>query len=236
MASKTKYFHIIYLVFGFSWLLLLAASFLYIGSPISGDLGRIGGYPEKYYGPNNPLLENSLEAVKYTTAGSDVSQISAKTDVVVLGDSFSRITPESNWVNRFAYSTGLKIIQFDEKKWKRIIKSEEFTNHPPKLLILQLVERAIPVRFSEFGSSNFLKNEVSADYRRYAPIRIKSISSKTHKTKLDHDFNSFNHRIETTVDVIYKSILRVLPWPHSQIKAKRLKDNYEMPFTSRTKK
>lgn len=62
---------------------------------------------------------------------------------MVLGDSFSRTWPELQWQNHLVAATGWSVATLNINKIKlgQVLASQEFHEHPPKVLIFESVER-----------------------------------------------------------------------------------------------
>jgi hypothetical protein len=108
--------------------------------PLRGDLTRPGGYAEDQYGWNQPQERFSppFAATRYDRPF----------DVVVLGDSFStnptgQTDPGAYWTNFVAQRTGLSVVavsRFD-MTLADLLRHPVFVKTPPRLLILETVER-----------------------------------------------------------------------------------------------
>lgn len=108
--------------------------------PLRGDLTRPGGYAEDEYGWNQPQERFSppFASVRYDRPF----------DVVVLGDSFSinptgQTDPGTYWTNFVAQRTGLSIVAISRfhMTLAELLRHPVFVETPPRLLILQTVER-----------------------------------------------------------------------------------------------
>ncbi|MDR3518758.1 MAG: hypothetical protein P4M00_23415 [Azospirillaceae bacterium] len=113
--------------------------------PLSGDLTRLGGYSENEFG------WTGAEAV-FTPPLAASGDPGAYYDVVVLGDSFSlRTTPDRQtrsggfWVDFLAANTGLSVGVFFIEKMppERLFDDRRYRSHPPRLVIVELVERSL---------------------------------------------------------------------------------------------
>ena len=108
--------------------------------PLRGDLTRPGGYTEADYGWNQPQERFSPPIVS--------TRYDRPFDVVVLGDSFSanlkgQTDPGAFWTNVFAKRTGLSVVvvtRFD-MTLADLLRHPVFLRTPPRLLILETVER-----------------------------------------------------------------------------------------------
>lgn len=114
--------------------------------PFTGDLTRLGGYPEKDYGWNTPLLgfENRL-----FDFANDLSQYNRHYDVIIIGDSFSRDSV-FGWQNFLISQTGLSVLTFhvDRLNIDDLVNSPQFRSSPPLAVVYQSVERVALTRLS----------------------------------------------------------------------------------------
>jgi len=104
--------------------------------PLSGDLTRIGSYAEKDFGWNKPQLE-------FQPPLSEIGRYEHYHDVVVLGDSFSTGRPHLRWQNYLVAAKGWSIATLDTNKIhvEQILENPVFRKTPPKIFILENVER-----------------------------------------------------------------------------------------------
>jgi len=121
-------------------LLALFALGVYL-EPLWGDLTRVGGYSEKEFGWNKSQLE-------FPEPLASLGKYERYHDVVVLGDSYSTHRPNLQWQNYIVAATGWSVATLDSKQvaLKQVLASQAFRETPPKLFILQTVERALPGR------------------------------------------------------------------------------------------
>ncbi len=114
--------------------------------PFTGDLTRLGGYPEADYGWNAPMqgFENSLFNFANTLAGYNRHY-----DVIVIGDSFSRDSV-FGWQNFLISQTGLSVLTFhvDRLDIEDLVNSPQFRANPPLAVVYQSVERVALTRLS----------------------------------------------------------------------------------------
>lgn len=103
--------------------------------PLSGDLARIGRYDEADFGWlgaqtrfKEPLFQINPSRIDH--------------DIVVLGDSFSN-DGAASWVNYAAKETGARIAVFHVrgKSWRVLLDEPSYRAAPPKIFILEIVER-----------------------------------------------------------------------------------------------
>jgi hypothetical protein len=109
--------------------------------PLYGDLTRIGGFPEREFGWTQPQI-------KFAKPLFTLDQYDRYHDVVVLGDSFSRIWPQHQWQNYLVAATGwsLTTLDINMRQLDDILTSRAFRDTPPKVLIVETVERYLPSR------------------------------------------------------------------------------------------
>jgi hypothetical protein len=126
----------------------LAPVFYYGGKqqPVTGDLTRIGYYSENDFGWNN-------EQIFFPEPLFEVGDEDEEFDIVVIGDSFST-HPNESWVNTLTAQTGFKIGVFEyDADFDSIVNPK---NHaPPRILIMQAVERTL---FHRFGNDSVCEN------------------------------------------------------------------------------
>lgn len=112
--------------------------------PLYGDLSRLGFYPEKDFGWNSPqiVFPDTRLAMNVTLKDKGWHY-----DILVLGDSFSRTQSrrEFQWQNYLTTASHESIGTLDIYKvsLSQILASREFREHPPKVLVLESVERIL---------------------------------------------------------------------------------------------
>lgn len=111
--------------------------------PLDGDLTRLGGYPETRFGWNEP--QQRFDPPRATPGRMNVHY-----DVVVIGDSFSTVTSPDRrhragmfWTDHLAALTGLSVGVFDIAATAFDTLITGLAAAPPRLLILETVERGI---------------------------------------------------------------------------------------------
>ena len=115
--------------------------------PASNDLTRLGGYSERDFGWNNPQLAFRPPLVPIAVPTKPY-------EVVVIGDSFSSLrfiapnaprVDDGFWTDVFAQRTGIITGAFhrDDVPVPAYVASEVFKATPPRLLIYEIVERAL---------------------------------------------------------------------------------------------
>lgn len=136
--------------------------------PLFGDLTRIGFYSERAYGWNDPQMVFSGTQLEFNVSPGNSSRYY---ELVVLGDSFSRARPEFQWQNYLAAATGVSIGTMDINKIRldQILASPGYREHPPKVLIMESVERELP---SHLEQNIKTCGEVSLDSRKIDAIPV----------------------------------------------------------------
>lgn len=123
--------------------LVAMLAFAVIQAPLRGDLTRVGGFTENMYGWNHAQerFDPPLVSVEYDRPY----------DIVVLGDSFSsnpgdgQTDPGAFWTNYLAQRTGLSVVVLTvpETNVRDLLHNRFFIDAPPRLMILQQVERYV---------------------------------------------------------------------------------------------
>lgn len=103
--------------------------------PFSGDLARIGRFDEADYGWSGAQTRFAKPLFQTSPARIDH-------DIVVLGDSFSN-DGETSWPNYVAGLTGARIATFHVrgKSWRKLLDDPSYRASPPKIFVLEIVER-----------------------------------------------------------------------------------------------
>ncbi len=133
--------------------ILLSAS--YYLQPLSGDMTRIGGYAENDYGWNQP------QKVFASGPFIHLTNYDQYADVLVLGDSFSfgglDGSVNMTWQRFFSHGTGLSVAtinhytkfeptaEYGPDLLYKIVTSETFQKNPPRLFILEVIERQLDI-------------------------------------------------------------------------------------------
>lgn len=132
-------------VLGLMFLALIPAFGLFLLGiylePLYGDLTRIGLHSEREFGWSKPQLKFSKPL--YTDA-----RYSRYHDVVVLGDSFSRVWPQHQWQNYLVSATDWSVVTLDINtiKLEHVLQNRVFRETPPKIFVYESVERELPSR------------------------------------------------------------------------------------------
>lgn len=138
--------------------LLILLGLLGVGiylQPLYGDLTRVGFYAERDFGWNSPQVQ--FESPLYSSGPYD-----RRFDVVVLGDSFSTGRPNIQWQNHLVASMGQSLVTLDINKHRldSVLNSTIFLRSPPRLLIVELVERDLPLAMNQ--QQRCLANAISS--------------------------------------------------------------------------
>lgn len=124
---------------------------LYV-EPFAGDLTRIGGYLETEFGETAPQRQFDRNYYRYTRDYGDL--LDGSFDVVVFGDSFSaQVQSRAGWQNFFHDLTGLSIVTYHHDGIAQLdayVQSDAFQTAPPRLLVVQNVERNARWRLGGF--------------------------------------------------------------------------------------
>ena len=122
--------------------------------PLAGDLTRLGGYSENAFGwrGRQQVFVPSL---------AQAANPNGRYDIIVIGDSFSWRTSADQqtrvgafWTDFLAASTGASVGVFDVLALgiDGIFKTPAYVEHPPGLIILELVERSLQNALAAAGS------------------------------------------------------------------------------------
>lgn len=111
--------------------------------PIFGDLTRIGLYSERRFGWNSSQVVFPRTQLEFDATLEDGGR---HYDVLVLGDSFSWYHPDFLWQNYVAAVSRESIgtMDINRVQLRQILASRMYREHPPKVLIVESVERELP--------------------------------------------------------------------------------------------
>lgn len=115
--------------------------------PLYGDLTRIGLFSEREFG-----WQGTQQTFKEAAYVQD--QYKHPADVVVLGDSFSRAWPRQQWQNHLIAQTGWSVVTLDINTVSvdQILANPVFQTSPPKVLIVESVERYFADRVGKLSA------------------------------------------------------------------------------------
>lgn len=178
-----KYNWIILAPLGIVFLILYALALML--EPIDGDLTRTGPYLESEFGWNQP--QEQFEKDIYDLAKNKTYD--KYYDVVIVGDSYSTMEFTYQWQNYLTLLTGLSSITFNihSTNMDKLITSENFKKHPPKIFIWEFVERSISL--SPHRTSTDCTPEANPPS---APVLIAPIKATVTPYERDRTISFFN--------------------------------------------
>lgn len=179
--------------------LMFAASFFL--QPYEGGLTRLGGYPESRYGWEAP--QKRFVPPLFRSFESAGAQFIEPADVVILGDSFTFQSKQMSWPNYLARATGLRVHAFklEEMGPDRLLQSELFRRHPPRVVIYESVERNVRGRLQSDGAGCHAARDPAPARMALRPLSIEpeSFQRPTRAVALD---------LTMSVDFLTKAIPR----------------------------
>ncbi|CAH1073952.1 hypothetical protein [Candidatus Nitrotoga sp. 1052] len=176
--------------------------------PLSGDLTRIGSYAEKDFGWNKPQLE-------FQPPLSEIGRYEHYYDVVVLGDSFSTGRPHLRWQNYLVAAKGWSIATLDTNKIhvEQILENPVFRKTPPKIFILENVERDLPllIKHDQSCDATDLLKRVGVTTRPSpvtAPFHVRKFQGLANYVKRETAW--YDIKLGYVRDYLWNSLLRKL--------------------------
>src|SRR6185369_9731185 len=120
--------------------------------PLTGDLTRIGWYPENAFGWTAPDH-------RFTPPLAEPGRLDGTYDVIVVGDSFSVDESDrigANWPHFLARDSGLGVGVFDSgvTALETVLAGPVFRDHPPAALIYEIVERSLVPQHRHSGTAD----------------------------------------------------------------------------------
>ncbi|NNM52244.1 MAG: hypothetical protein HKM02_08470 [Pseudomonadales bacterium] len=111
--------------------------------PLFGDLTRIGFYTERDFGWQGVQRTFPQHRLNVDAQLADLQQ---PVDILIIGDSFSRERPEYQWQNYLIAQHPLSMLTMDINHIDiyHVLTSHNYRLHPPRLLIMESVERQLP--------------------------------------------------------------------------------------------
>jgi hypothetical protein len=153
--------------------------------PIDGDLTRTGPYLESEFGWNEPQEQfaKDLYALKKN------EKYDKYYDVVIVGDSYSTMEFTFQWQNYLTLLTGLSSITFNihSTDIDKLLNSENFKKHPPKIFIWEFVERSISLK-RRYTSTDCTPEATPP----FSPVSIAPIEATVTPYKRDRTINFFD--------------------------------------------
>jgi hypothetical protein len=92
---------------------------------------------------------------------------------VVLGDSFSNANPRAQWQNYFVRATGLSLVMYkiDDIDIESFVTSPTYTDHPPRIVIYETVERSLISRGTIYNNGDC--EPATFPYSKSEPLELK---------------------------------------------------------------
>jgi hypothetical protein len=191
MPQVNKRYVRIFLIFLSINLALIFLIALYI-QPLEGELTRLGSYAERDFGWN-------ASQKKIRGDANLVTAYDGKTEVLIIGDSFSY---NGVWQPFFKKNTGLSYETLNIRKMSipEFLKSKQFREYPPKIIILQCVERELVYFFRDINISCDRKtgSAISIPMRKYAADPSSEYYEETRKT---FDLRNINLKYAASVGI-----------------------------------
>ena len=200
--------------------------------PLYGDLTRVGSHAENDFGWSKPQLE-------FLQPLSARDHYDRHYDVVVLGDSFSVRDPKLNWQNYLVAATKWSVLTLDINRTTlaQVLDNPAFRRAPPKLLIVETVERELPRR---------MKHEPTCDPRDFPVPRPAATGFVPHAVTVhESDLQGLTRQVERETalrdiklgyvrDYLWRSLLRTL-LGNGYTKAEKVELTNDAPFSSSIK-
>jgi hypothetical protein len=184
-ATSKLYIFILLSIVVIGMTILITVS-IYV-QPLQGDLTRLGGYAERDFGWNIPrkVLSDDVQLAR---------SYDKYYDIVILGDSFSKyglwqsfLTEKTN----FTFTT----LHWDDTTVEEVINSHIFKTSPPKLFIVEMGARSLPMRFSDTTSvceqkngAKMTNNWFSQDVEHHIPFVEIKRETKTKWSEINLKF------------------------------------------------
>jgi hypothetical protein len=120
--------------------------------PLTGDLTRIGWYSESDFGWRRPDH-------RFNPPLAETGRLDGAYDIVAIGDSFTVDEADrigADWPHFLARDTGLRIGVFDSgiDPLEKLLASPVYQQHPPAVLIYEIVERSFVPEHRGGGTAN----------------------------------------------------------------------------------
>jgi hypothetical protein len=194
--------------------------------PHTGGLTRLGGYPEKEYGWNEP--QQKFTRPLYRQFITRAAAYREPADIVVLGDSFT-FDEHYAWPNYLVRDTGLTLQSFriDKTPIGAILASDTFRSHPPRVLILETVERELWNRFGQESVTCRLQPAPAVAPLRIAPQSVATVPIMRDKRGAALD-------VSLAIDYLSKTIPREY-FGRDRTQVKRFALTHPVAFSSEVK-
>jgi hypothetical protein len=178
----------------------IALFLLWFNQPQEGDLGRVGGFVERYYGWNQPQHVFTEDTVVFEKT---LASAHGHYDMVVLGDSFSHFLPPRlfRWQQYIATSARWSVltVHIDRVWLDDFLASAIYKKDPPGVVVLEFVERNLQVfvkkgRVAECETAP--ENDTPALALANYPVQEKELQRRTGLTSLDEALNFLQQRVK----------------------------------------
>ncbi|MFM8333414.1 MAG: alginate O-acetyltransferase AlgX-related protein [Candidatus Methylumidiphilus sp.] len=161
----------------FAEMLVLVGTSYYL-EPLVGDMTRLGSYAENDFGWNDP------QQVFVHEASPLLDSYEQYADILVVGDSFSFAglfgMLNFPWQTFLAAETGLTIAtishythtvppRYDATLIPKIVSSDAFQKQPPRILIMEIVERQLSILPDVGGECAGIVQSAKAHDLRFSP-------------------------------------------------------------------
>lgn len=199
--------------------------------PLEGDLTRTGSFAENDFGWNTRQLE-------FKRPLHEVGHYDRYYDVVVLGDSFSLSRPGWTWQNYLAAATDWSITTLDigQVTLAQILANPIFRTTPPRVLILETVEREVPghMNVAECDTTP-LPIPVSTQPLRPSSVTWRASDLQPLTTVVQRDRSRQDIKLGYVRNYLWRSFLRTLPLKRQPGRAVKVQLADDAPFSSATK-
>lgn len=198
MLNDYKKYVGIFLSIFFAFIIIVVLISFYI-QPLEGELTRLGSYSERDFGWNLPQKKIKKDA-------NTVNIYDGKRDVLIIGDSFST---NGIWQPFFRAKTDLTFETLDIRKTtvNKFLENKEFKKYPPKIMILQCVERELIYFFKDI--------KITCDRNHKQPFLIHvqkqpDYIHAAHNKEKRKTFDIQNINLNYTASVVLHSLIRAI--------------------------
>lgn len=192
-----KYVLVFFLTVSGFLALLLSASFYF--QPLEGELTRLGSYAERDFGWNLPQKKIRGDA-------NLVPAYDGKSDVLILGDSFST---NGVWQPFFGQMTGFTYETVNRRltALHEVMESEEFRKKPPKVMVVECAEREL------FFILDDMNLRCSSHHQRRLSVLLRTHNNDAHPeyiVEMRKRFDISKLNLRYTSLVLFHSFIREL--------------------------
>lgn len=179
-------------------ILFMLGAAIYI-QPLEGELTRLGSYSERDFGWNMPQK-------KFRGDANMAQTYHGYHDILIIGDSFST---NGVWQPFFSKETGLSYVTLDIRKtsFHDLLESQTITDYPPKILIVQSVERELLYFFRDL---DLPCGDLSNEDGKIA-VHLRDSSNKTeYYEEVRKTLDIWNINLRYAASVMIKTFMRNL--------------------------